>query len=189
MSTSRFRLPALAIWAVIAVFARADAGSIEFLEKPPIDCAQKDIVQATAGKISDVQLEVEAKSLIESGAKIRAQVELRRIEIPDDEVSDAAAAAWLSLHAGKWPTGEALTTERLVAAMQTIARVPIESEPDKAEVFVDGTQMFNQTNNHFYMEPGTHNLLLTKPGYRKEQDIKVSSGQNNAIRVKLDKAP
>lgn len=123
----------------------------------------------------------------QSGA-IKILAERNGVSVPEEEVVAAASAAWL--HLRKRATGDLddeFTQEQIVTAMKDLGRVPIDSNPDGADVTVDGMKLFKPTNGHFYMSAGTHTLKVTKDDLRKTQVIEVKPGQNRTVSLKLEK--
>jgi hypothetical protein len=70
------------------------------------------------------------------------------------------------------------------------ARLDLTTEPAAASVFIDGAPLGDQTRSAIIMKPGRHRLLVTMPGYtRDDRSIEVGTDETLSVRVKLEASP
>ena len=104
--------------------------------------------------------------------------------------------AWAWFRFRPWPDdGRALRPEvdstpasAAPAAPRAGAEVAITSEPDGAEIYIDGAYE-GSTPSQLSMAAGEHHVQVTRPGYRDwVRNVRISAGAKKSINAILEKA-
>lgn len=185
---SFLKLSRIFLVGLIAFGIKAEAGFKPFkkIEKQVLGVVGKSVSGNSASKVPIEQVARDVHRLADSGVEIKESLSKKGASIDENEVGIATAAAYRSLRVGKLRTDKELTPDIVASAIESLGRLPINSEPDEGEVYIDGQKMENTTSNAFYMDPGPHKIRVVKGVLEKESNVVVKAGRNGAITLKLE---
>jgi hypothetical protein len=104
----------------------------------------------------------------------------------EDDALMAAAAGWRHLRAEKLPPQTLLSPQDLINFVADIGKLTIKSNPDGADVEVDGKKLPRRTMTIAWCTPGKHRVRIVKEGYQPIEDVcEVKSDEPTECEIKL----